>query len=62
MTQYLLIPLGWEFPLSLSESKLRDFLGGPVIKTLPSNAGGASLIPGQGAKMPHASWPNKSIF
>ena len=54
-TQYLLIPLGWEFPLSLRESKLRDFLGGPVIETSPSNAGAASLIPGQGAKMPHAS-------
>ena len=32
----------------------RDFPGGPVIKTLPSNAGGGDLIPGWGAKMPHA--------
>ena len=32
----------------------RDFPGGPVVKTLPSNVGGAGLIPGQGAKMPHA--------
>ena len=34
-----------------------DFPGGPVVKTLPSNAGGAGLIPGQGAKIPHALWP-----
>ena len=31
-----------------------DFLGDPVIKTSPSNVGGASSIPGQGAKIPHA--------
>ena len=35
----------------------RDFPGGPVVKTLPSNAGGAGSIPGQGAKLPHALWP-----
>ena len=39
-----------------------DFPGGPVVKTLPSNAGGAGSIPGQGAKIPHASWPkNQNI-
>ena len=27
-----------------------DFPGSPVVETLPSNAGGASLIPGWGAK------------
>ena len=37
----------------------RDFPGGPVVKTLPSSAGGAGLIPGQGARVPHASWPKK---
>ena len=31
-------------------------LGGPVVKTSPFNAGDAGLIPGQGAKIPHASW------
>ena len=31
-----------------------DFPGGPVIKSLPSNAGGAGLIPGWGTKIPHA--------
>ena len=40
----------------------RDFPGGPVVKTSPSNAGGAGSIPGQGAKIPHASWPkNRNI-
>ena len=32
----------------------RDFPGGPVVKNLPSNAGDAGLIPGQGPKIPHA--------
>ena len=34
-----------------------DFPGGPVVKTSLSNAGGVVLIPCQGAKIPHASWP-----
>ena len=28
-------------------------------ETLPSNAGGVGLMPGQGAKIPHALWPKK---
>ena len=33
-----------------------------MVKTLPSNAGCAGLIPGQGAKIPHASQPkNQNI-
>ena len=35
----------------------RDFPGGPVVKTSPSNAGGVGLIPGQGAKTLLASQP-----
>ena len=35
----------------------RDFPGSPVVTTLPFNAGGAGSIPGQGAKIPHASGP-----
>ena len=31
--------------------------GGPVVKTSLSNPGGVGLIPGQGAKILHASWP-----
>ena len=42
--------------------KVRDFPGGPVIKTSPSNAGGAGSIPGGGAKIPQASRPqNRNI-
>ena len=37
----------------------RDFPGGPVVKTSPSNAGGAGSIPGWGAKIPHALRPKK---
>ena len=33
---------------------MRDFPAGPVVKNLPSNAGDASSIPGQGTKIPHA--------
>ena len=35
----------------------RDFPGGPLVKTSPSNAGGVGLIPGQGANFLHAWWP-----
>ena len=31
-----------------------DFLGGPVVKNSPCNAGDAGLIPGQGTKIPYA--------
>ena len=36
---------------------LRDFPGGPVVKTSPSNEGDVSLIPDQEANIPHTSWP-----
>ena len=36
-----------------------DFPGRPVVKTSPSNAGGESSTPGQGAKFPHALWATK---
>ena len=38
----------------------RDFPGGPVVGTLPSNAEGVGSIPGQGAQIPHALWPLKT--
>ena len=31
--------------------------GCPVVKTLPFNAGGVGLIPGQGGKIPHVTGP-----
>ena len=37
------------------ESSFQDFSGGPVVKTLPSNAGGTASIPGRGTKIPHAA-------
>lgn len=36
---------------------LGDFPGVSVVRTSPFNAGGAYLIPGQEAKIPHVSWP-----
>ena len=30
-----------------------------MVKTSPSNAEGAGLIPGQGAKIPHVLWSKK---
>ena len=39
-----------------------DFLGNPVVGTLPSNAKGAGSIPGLGDRIPHALWPkNQNI-
>ena len=45
-------------PCGLGAKKVlrRDFPGGPVVKDPPANAGGMSLIPGQGrSRMP---WSN----
>ena len=40
----------------------KDFLGGPVVKTWPSIAGGAGLISAQGTKIPLVSGSkNKNI-
>ncbi|CAI9177281.1 unnamed protein product [Rangifer tarandus platyrhynchus] len=44
----------WSKYIVSSKPKCWDF---PVVKILPSNAGGVGLIPGQGAKIPHASQP-----
>ena len=38
----------------------RDFPGGPVVRTSPSNVGGAGSIPGWGAKTSHVSRPKKT--
>ena len=37
------------------EAVLRDFPGGPVVKTSPSNTGAVGSIPDWGAKISHAS-------
>ena len=38
----------------VSRKWLRDFLGGPVVKNPPANAGDAGSNPGWGAGIPHA--------
>ena len=38
---------------TLKEKGTRDVPGGPVVKNLPSNAGGLGSIPGWGTKMQH---------
>ena len=55
---YLLIQLLYDLcPNGSSvKTKVGDFPGGPVVKTLPSNAEGVGSIPGQGIKTLHASW------
>ena len=42
------------------EAALRDFPGGPVVKTSPSNTGAVGSIPGWGAKISHASQGKKT--
>ena len=39
--------------MGLRKGLFRDFPGSPVVKTSPSNAGGAGSIPGLGAKISH---------
>ena len=40
----------------------RDFPGGPVVKTLSSNAGDVGSILSRGVKITHAWWPkNQNI-
>ena len=68
-TQVSRIASGFFYQLSHKGSPSYDksctsagFPGRPVVKTWPSYAGGARLIPGCGTKIPHASWPkNQNI-
>ena len=49
-------------PSSPDYKTFGDFPGGPMVKTLPSNARCSGLLPGQGAKVLHAPWPkNQNI-
>ena len=43
----------------VQDETYRDFPGGPVVKTLPSNAETEGLIPGQGTKILQALWQKK---
>ena len=51
--------LGPNTPANVRKISFRDFPGSPVVKSSPSNAGGAGSIPGQGAKISHAPGPKK---
>ena len=42
-----------------SKKKRKAFPGGSLVKNLHSLCRGTGLIPGQGTKIPHDSWPNK---
>jgi len=43
------------FFFQISKLNYRDIPGGPVVRTLPSNAGDMGSIPGQATKIPHAA-------
>ena len=42
-------------------SRIKDFPGGPVVKTVSSSAGGMGSIPGEGTKVPHAGCSQNSF-
>ena len=59
----------WDFPGKSTgemcvdqhlKNKTRDFPSCSVVNTLPSSAADTSLIPGQRAKVPHASRPKST--
>ena len=52
-------PLQEQYNEAIKNKESRDFPGSPVVKTLPSNAGGVGLIPGWGTEIPHVSHPKK---
>ena len=37
----------------------RELPGGPVVKTLPSNAGAEGLIPAPRSQITHVTWPGQ---
>ena len=44
-----------------TSSFLRDFPGGPLVKTQPSNAGAVGLIPSQGTEISQAAWCGQKL-
>ena len=44
----------WNSNFSVYKQSFRDFLGGPVVKNLPSNAGDEGSIPGRETGIPRA--------
>ena len=45
----------------LKRKDVWDFPGGPFVGTSPFTVGGVGSIPGQGAKIPQALWPKRTI-
>ena len=43
------------------KSRSRDFPGGQVVETLPSNAGVSGSIPGQGVRISHSKKKKKNV-
>ena len=54
LKQKSLVSLPWFYFsfLKINFKKSGDFLGGPVVESLPPSAGGKSAIPDQRAKLP----------
>ena len=46
--------------LPFLKNRMRDFPGGPVVKTSLSSVGGVGSVPGRGAKIPHALQPKQT--
>ena len=49
----------WKIKYFLIKNKNRDLPGGPVVKTLPSNAQGMSSISARGCKISYAAQSKK---
>ena len=60
--------MSWTHPqlgedISFNKGNLSwDFPGGPVFKTLPSNAEGVGSVLGWRARIPRASWPKNQKY
>ena len=49
------------FDLHFLRLPFRDFHGGPVSGLHAASAGGTGSVPGQGTKIPHATWHGQKI-
>ena len=56
---HAIFPIVIDKVIFLTKTQCWDFPDCPVVKTLPSNAGGAGSIPGGGVKIPPVSQPQK---
>ena len=56
-TKFFKLPYVCIFITFNTKRQAGNFAAGPAVRTSPFNAGGVGSTPGQGAKTPHASWP-----